>query len=161
MIVNGPAEVKALLDAAAHGATVLKPARKEFFGEFTAVHRAPDGAVWKLAAASKKDKRLVPGPPRPTGTAVYLGVARPKASRAFHETPGMSVDRDYGDEFIDFTAADGVCRLACCPAKPSPRTPASMTTATATPESSSPTPLPPVTTSTRSSPPPRHGPMAR
>ncbi|MGA5440141.1 hypothetical protein ACPCKW_11535 [Streptomyces griseoincarnatus] len=45
--MNGPAQVKALLDtASAHGATVLKPAGKEFFGEFTAVHRAPDGAVW-------------------------------------------------------------------------------------------------------------------
>ncbi|MFC8837044.1 hypothetical protein ACFT8V_28230 [Streptomyces griseoincarnatus] len=114
--MNGPAEVKALLDtASAQGATVLKPARKEFFGQFTAVHRAPVGAVWKPAAASKKDKRLVPGPPRPTGTAVYLGVAKPKASRAFHETPGMSVDRDYGDRFIDLTGADGVCRLGLLP----------------------------------------------
>ncbi|CAM3696568.1 VOC family protein [Kibdelosporangium persicum] len=117
-IVNQPAEVKALLDAAtAHGATVIKPAKKALFGEFTAVYQAPDGAVWKLAAASKKDTDLVPDPPRPTETALFLGVAKPKASKTFYETLGMSVDRDYGDKFIDFTIADGVCRLGLLPRK--------------------------------------------
>ncbi|PZG17547.1 bleomycin resistance protein [Micromonospora craterilacus] len=111
-IVNQPAEVKALLDAAiANGATVIKPAKKQLFGEFNAVYRAPDGAVWKVAAASKKDMDLVPDPPKPTETAVFLGVAKPTASKAFYETLGMSVDRDYGDKFIDFTITGGVCRL--------------------------------------------------
>ncbi|MFF2850152.1 VOC family protein [Streptomyces sp. NPDC058001] len=117
-IVTRPAEVKALLDAAAeHGATVVKPAKKEFFGEFAAVYRAPDGAVWKLAAATKKDKDPVPDPPKPTETAVFLGVAEPKASKVFYEALGMRVDRDYGDKFIDFTIADGVCRLGLLPHK--------------------------------------------
>ncbi|WP_405677110.1 VOC family protein [Streptomyces sp. NBC_01511] len=111
-IVSRPAEVKALLDAAtAHGATVVKPAKKEFFGEFSAVCRTPDGVVWKLAAAAKKDTGLVPGPPKPTETALYLGVASPNVSKEFYEALGMSVDRDYGDKFIDFTIAEGVCRL--------------------------------------------------
>ncbi|MFJ4767654.1 VOC family protein [Streptomyces uncialis] len=117
-IVSQPAEVRALLDtAAAQGATVVKPAKKEMFGEFAAVYRSPDGAVWKLAAASKKDTDTVPDPPRPTETAVYLGVAKPKTSKVFYEALGMSVDRDYGDKFIDFTIADGVCRLGLLPRK--------------------------------------------
>lgn len=111
-IVGQPAEVRALLDAAtANGATVVKPPKKELFGEFTAVYQAPDGAVWKLAANSKKDRDPVPDPPRPTETAVYLGVAQPKASKVFYEALGMSARHDYGDKFIDFTTADGASRL--------------------------------------------------
>ncbi|MEU8038448.1 VOC family protein [Streptosporangium sp. NPDC049078] len=117
-IVNRPAEVRTLLDAAtAKGATVVKPPKKQLFGEFSAAYRAPDGAVWKLAAASKKDTGPVPDPPKPTETAVYLGVADPTASRAFYEALGMSVNHDYGDKFLDFVIADGVCRLGLLPRK--------------------------------------------
>lgn len=117
-IVARPSEVRALLDAATTGgATVVKPAKKELFGEFTAVYQAPDGALWKLAAASKKDTSPAGDPPEPTETAVYLGVASPKASKAFFEALGMSTDRDYGDKFIDFTVTEGVCRLGLLPRK--------------------------------------------
>ncbi|APU15097.1 MULTISPECIES: VOC family protein [Actinoalloteichus] len=110
--VDQPAEVEALLGTATvQGATVVRQAKKQLFGEFTAVHRAPDGAVWKLAAATKKNTAPVPDPPKPTETAVFLGVASPKASLVFYTALGMSVDRDYGDTFIDFTISDGVCRL--------------------------------------------------
>ncbi len=116
-IVGRPAEVRALLQSATgNGATVVKPARKQLFGEFTAVYQAPDGAVWKLAAASKKDTHPVPGPPKPAETAVYLGVAKPTASKAFYERLGMSVRHDYGDRFIDFTVTSGGrCRLGLLP----------------------------------------------
>lgn len=111
-IVSQPGEVRVLLETAAtNGATVVKPPRKQLFGEFTAVYRAPDGAVWKLAASSKKDASRIPDPPTPTETAVYLGVTKPTASRRFYEAVGMSADHDYGDRFIDFTAPAGVCRL--------------------------------------------------
>ncbi|CAM2888290.1 VOC family protein [Prescottella defluvii] len=117
-IVDRPAEVRALLDAAtARGATVVKPAKKALFGEFAAVYRAPDGTVWKLAAASKKDTDPVPDPPEPIETAVFLGVAEPKASKMFYEALGMRADRDYGDRFVDFTIAGGVCRLGLLPRK--------------------------------------------
>lgn len=116
LIVDRPAEVKALLDAAAaEGATVVKPAKKALFGEFAAVYRAPEGSVWKLAAASKKDTGPVPDPPEPIESAVYLGVAEPKASKAFYEALGMSADHDYGDKFVDFTVADGESRLGLLP----------------------------------------------
>lgn len=87
------------------------PLRKKF----AAVYRAPDGAVWKLAAAAKKDARPVRTPVKPTETAIYLGVTRPKASKIFYEALGMSVDRDYGDKFVDFTIAPGGCRLGLLP----------------------------------------------
>ncbi|MFE5858508.1 VOC family protein [Streptomyces sp. NPDC056500] len=115
-IVSQPSEVKALLEAAtSNGATVVKPAKKQFFGEFTAVYRAPDGAVWKLAAAAKKDTGRRADPPKPTETAIYLGVAKPKASKVFYEKLGMGADHDYGDKFIDFTVTEGVCRLGLLP----------------------------------------------
>ncbi|MFD0662346.1 VOC family protein [Thermocatellispora tengchongensis] len=83
-IVNQPAEVKSLLDAAtANGATVIKPAKKQMFGEFTAVYQAPDGAMWKLAAASRR----TPNPsaahrnrPRPPSTSASPSRRRPRRS---------------------------------------------------------------------------------
>ncbi|GAB3717816.1 VOC family protein [Nocardiopsis oceani] len=118
VIVRQPAEVRALLEAATdQGATVVKPAKKEFFGEYTAVYRAPDGAVWKLAADTKKDSGPVPEPPEPIETAVYLGVAAPKVSKAFYEALGMNARHDYGNKFVDFTIADGECRLGLLPRK--------------------------------------------
>lgn len=111
-IVDRPAEVRALVSAAAaHGAEVVKPPRKELFGEYTAVFRAPDGTLWKLAAATRKDRGPVPDPPEPVETAVYLGVASPKASRIFYEALGMDTRHDYGDTFVDFAAASGTSRL--------------------------------------------------
>ena len=117
-IVSSPGEVEALLEAAtAAGARVIKPAKKQLFGEFTAVYEAPDGAVWKLAAASKKDTAPVPHPPKPIETAIYLGVAKPKTSKVFYKQLGMSPYHDYGDKFIDFTIANGQCRLGLLPRK--------------------------------------------
>jgi uncharacterized protein len=117
-IVEGPGEAKVLLDAATgNGATVVKPAKKRLFGELTAAFRAPDGTVWKLAAAAKQDPGPVPDPPKPTETAIYLGVARPKASKDFYEALGMSTRHDYGDKFIDFDITAGASRLGLLPRK--------------------------------------------
>ena len=111
-IVDQPDEVIGLLDlATANGATVVRPAKKKLFGEFTAVYRAPDGTVWKLAAATKKNTAPVATPIKPGETAIYLGVTRPKASKTFYEALGMRADRDYGDTFVDFTITPGVGRL--------------------------------------------------
>lgn len=117
-IVDRPAEVETLFEnATAHGATVVKPPKKQFFGDFSAVYRAPDGAVWKVAAATRKNTGVVSGPPKPTETALFLGVAEPKISKAFYETLGMSVDRDYGNKFVDFTLTEGAYRLGLLPRK--------------------------------------------
>jgi len=115
-IVTQPNEVEALLDSAVRsGATLVKPAKKQFFGEFAATYRAPDGAVWKLAAASKKNATPAAAQPTPTENAVYLGVASPKSSLPFYSALGMTVDNDYGDKFIDFTVPEGSYRLGLLP----------------------------------------------
>ncbi|QVQ52711.1 hypothetical protein J4H86_02460 [Spiractinospora alimapuensis] len=111
-IVRQPREVQVLVDAAvAQGATVLRPPKKGFFGGFSAVYRAPDGAVWKLAAPTKKDTAPAADPPTPTETGVLLGVADPTVSKVFYTALGMTVDRDYGTKFIDFVPAKGSCRF--------------------------------------------------
>ena len=53
-VVSQPSEVETLLNAAVQGgAQVLKPAKKGFFGGFSAVYQAPDGAIWKVAAPTR------------------------------------------------------------------------------------------------------------
>ena len=117
-VVDQPSEVEAVLAAAvAGGATVLKPAKKALFAGFTAVFRAPDGAVWKLAAATRKDTGPAGQPPRPTEVGALLGVAEPKASAAFYAALGMTVDRDYGSKYVDFRLPAGSFRLGLMPRK--------------------------------------------
>jgi predicted lactoylglutathione lyase len=117
-IVDQPSEVEALLDAAARGgAKVLQPAKKMLFAGFSAVYQAPDGAIWKLAAATRKNTGPAAQPPVPTETIAFLGVADLKASKSFYETLGMTVDRDYGTKFVDFQVRPGTCRLGLMPRK--------------------------------------------
>ncbi|MGI5271772.1 VOC family protein [Nonomuraea sp. CA-218870] len=111
-VVNQPTEVRTLMDAAVRGgAEVLKPAKKALFGSFSGAFRAPDGAIWKLAAATGKDTGPAAESPVPTETTLILGVAAPKASKAFYEALGMSVDRDYGSKYVDFHPAKAAARL--------------------------------------------------
>ncbi|MEW2353477.1 VOC family protein [Spirillospora sp. NPDC029432] len=111
-VVEQPSEVEALLDAAVKGgAKVLKPAKKGLFGGFTAVYQAPDGAIWKLAAPSKKDTGPASDPPKLTETIAILGVPDPKSSKEFYAALGLAVDRDYGSKFVDFSLSPGKCRL--------------------------------------------------
>ncbi|WBC07589.1 VOC family protein [Micromonospora sp. CA-248089] len=111
-IVDQPSEVRSILDAAAqHGASVLKPAKKAMFAGFSGVFQAPDGAVWKLASSEKKDTGPAQETPVPSEVGVLLGVADTKASTAFYQALGMTVDRDYGSKYIDFKPTSGGCRL--------------------------------------------------
>ncbi|TCP56147.1 putative lactoylglutathione lyase [Tamaricihabitans halophyticus] len=112
-VVSQPSEVRFVLDAAVRaGATVLKPAKKSLFGAFSAVYQAPDGAIWKLSAPTKKDTGPAAEPPAPTETAALLGVAEPKATKEFYTALGMTADRDYGNKYIDFRPTPGTARLA-------------------------------------------------
>lgn len=111
-IVEQPGEVDKVLEAAvSNGATVVKPGRKALFAGYSAVFRAPDGSVWKLAAPTGKNTGPVSDNPRPTETNVLLGVAAAQASKTFYRTLGMVVDRDYGDKYVDFTIGAGACRF--------------------------------------------------
>src|SRR5699024_3265537 len=101
--VDQPSEVESVMALAAKaGAEVLKPAKKSLFAGVSAVFRAPEGTVWKIAAPTRKDTGPAGHPPKPTEVVVILGVAAPKASRDFYVSLGMDVDRDYGNKFIDF-----------------------------------------------------------
>src|SRR5690606_9854133 len=91
-IVSQPSEGETLLDAAVRGgAKELKPAKKGFFGGFSAVYQSPDGAIWKLAAPTKKDTGPAADLPQPTEIGALLGVAKPKESKVFYEALGMTV----------------------------------------------------------------------
>ncbi|HSK96107.1 MAG TPA: VOC family protein [Euzebyales bacterium] len=117
-VVSQPSEVITMLDAAVRsGAKVLKPAKKMLFAGFAAVYQAPDGAIWKLAAPTRKDTGQGGRPPVPTETIAVLGVDEPDASKAFYAALGMTVDRDYGSKFVDFRLTAGTCRLALMPRK--------------------------------------------
>ncbi|AXB45225.1 VOC family protein [Amycolatopsis albispora] len=111
-IVDQPSEVETVLATAVrHGAEVLKPAKKSLFAGFAATCRAPDGTVWKLTAPTRKDTGPAADQPAPTELVAILAVADPKAAKAFYESLGMAVDRDYGAKFIDFQLTPGRPRL--------------------------------------------------
>ncbi len=111
-VLDQPSEVAAVVEAAAAaGGEILKPAKKALFGSFSGVFRAPDGAVWKVSSDKKKDTAAAQSPPKPTEAGVLLGVADPKASKTFFADLGLTVDRDYGAKYIDFTVVAGSLRL--------------------------------------------------
>jgi hypothetical protein len=59
LTVSGPATVDGFVSPAVDaGATVLKPAAKSLWG-YGGVVQAPDGTIWKVTTAAKKDT----GPP--------------------------------------------------------------------------------------------------
>lgn len=112
IIVRQPNEVEGLMGAAIQsGAKVIKPAKKRLFGEFAAIFEAPDGSLWKVAAESGKNAGPARGATSPIEVLVILGVASPRTSSAFYAALGMSVDRDYGNQYLDFHHATGRFRL--------------------------------------------------
>src|SRR5947199_10824141 len=56
LVVSQPSTVDTLIGTALDGgAIVLKPVAKSFWG-YGGVVQAPDGAIWKVATSSKKEK---------------------------------------------------------------------------------------------------------
>lgn len=112
LIVAGPREVRAVVDAAvASGAETLKRPKKALFGAYSGVFQSVDGAIWKVAAATNKEANGGEPDTRPSETSIILGVRSPKASRRFYADLGMRVDRDYGTKYIDFHPVLGGSRL--------------------------------------------------
>jgi predicted lactoylglutathione lyase len=110
LVVSGPSTVDSLVGTAlAAGATVLKPVAKSFWG-YGGVVRAPDGAIWKVATSSKKDK----GPA--TGTfddlVLLLGVADVKASKRFYVERGLAVGKSFGSKYVEFDTPSSRVKLA-------------------------------------------------
>ena len=87
-VVDQPSEVESLLDAAVrHGADILVPAEKGIFGGFSAVHRAPDGTVWKLSAPTRKDTGPARRSPRMRASARGAQDSAPRC-RSAGQVPG-------------------------------------------------------------------------
>jgi predicted lactoylglutathione lyase len=110
LLVSQPASVDAFVDAALRaGATPLKPARKQFWGGYSGVVQAPDGAIWKLATNSKKDTARASR--QIDGIVLLLGVADVRASRRFYEEHGLTVAKSYGSKYVEFDAPAGTVKL--------------------------------------------------
>ncbi|MFE0750963.1 glyoxalase [Gordonia sp. NPDC058843] len=91
-----------LLPAIEAGATVLKPAKKSFWG-YGGVVQAPDGAIWKVASSSKKPTGA---PERKVDDLVLLlGVDDVAATKEFYMTHGFTVAKSFGRKYVEFESA--------------------------------------------------------
>ncbi|HEY6762090.1 MAG TPA: hypothetical protein VI318_21495 [Baekduia sp.] len=110
LVVSQPSTVDALVGAALDaGATALKPAKKGFWG-YGGVVRAPDGAIWKVATSSKKDKG--PATRAIDDVVLLLGVADVKASKRFYLDRGLPVAKSFGGKYVEFEAPASHVKLA-------------------------------------------------
>lgn len=110
LVVPQPGNVDRLLTAALDaGATELKPAKKSFWG-YGGVIAAPDGAIWKVATSSKKDK--APVSPRFDDVVLLLGVADVKASKRFYVERGLAVGKSFGSKYVEFDLPSSPVKLA-------------------------------------------------
>jgi len=110
LVVSQPGNADAFLDAAlAAGATVLKPARKSFWG-YGGVVQAPDGAIWKFACSSKKDSE--PVTQSFDDLAILLGVEDVKATKQFYVDHGLSVAKSFGSKYVEFENPSSAVKLA-------------------------------------------------
>ena len=108
--VSQPATVNGLIGTALDaGATPLKPAAKQFWGGYSGIVQAPDGTIWKVATASKKDTG--PATRQIDGIALLLGVADVAASKRFYVDRGFAVANSYGRKFVSFAAPSGAIEL--------------------------------------------------
>jgi catechol 2,3-dioxygenase-like lactoylglutathione lyase family enzyme len=111
LVVPQPSTVDSLTGTAlAGGATALKPAKKQFWGGYSAVVRAPDGTIWKVATSAKKDV----GPPTRAidGIVLILGVADMASSKQFYTARGLAVAKSFGSKYAEFDAPAGAIKLS-------------------------------------------------
>jgi hypothetical protein len=110
LVVAQPNIVDALTDAATrHGAAILKPAKKSFWG-YGSVLRAPDGAIWKIASTATKNS----GPPtrQIDDFVLLLGVADVPATKQFYVGHGLSVAKSFGGKYVEFDSGNSPVKLA-------------------------------------------------
>jgi catechol 2,3-dioxygenase-like lactoylglutathione lyase family enzyme len=100
LVVSQPADVDRLIGAAlGAGATALKPVKKSFWG-YGGVVRAPDGAIWKVATAKKKNTGPASG--QIDEIVLLLGVADMAASKRFYVDRGLTVAKSFGGKYVQF-----------------------------------------------------------
>lgn len=100
LVVAQPATVDALMDAAlAAGATATAPAARSLWGYGGAV-QAPDGTVWTLASATRKDTG--PATRQVDEVVLQLGVADVAASRDFYAERGLTPAKSFGRRYVEY-----------------------------------------------------------
>lgn len=105
LVVPQPATVRRLVDTALEaGATSLKPPARSLWG-YGGVLQAPDGTIWTVASATKKDSEGDadhPERPRIDDIVLQLGVADVAASKRFYIEHGLAVARSFGSRYVEF-----------------------------------------------------------
>jgi uncharacterized glyoxalase superfamily protein PhnB len=110
LMVSQPATAKGLLDAAIDaGATSLKPAAKSFWG-YGGVVQAPDGTIWKVATAAKKDTG--PATREIEQIVLLLGVEDVAASKRFYLDRGLAVAKSFGRKYVEFATPSSPIKFA-------------------------------------------------
>jgi catechol 2,3-dioxygenase-like lactoylglutathione lyase family enzyme len=111
LVVSQPSTVDSLISTAlAGGATALKPAKKQFWGGYSAVVRAPDGTIWKVATSAKKDTG--PATRDIDGIVLILGVADMASSKRFYVDHGLTVAKSFGSKYAEFDAGPDAIKLS-------------------------------------------------
>jgi catechol 2,3-dioxygenase-like lactoylglutathione lyase family enzyme len=111
LVVSQPSTVDSLISTAlAGGATALKPAKKQFWGGYSAVVRAPDGTIWKVATSAKKDTG--PATRDIDEIVLILGVADMASSKRFYTARGLTVAKSFGSKYAEFDAPAGAIKLS-------------------------------------------------
>jgi catechol 2,3-dioxygenase-like lactoylglutathione lyase family enzyme len=111
LVVSQPSTVDSLTGTAlAGGATALKPAKKQFWGGYSGVVRAPDGTIWKVATSAKKD--VGPATRAIDGIVLILGVADMARSKQFYTARGLAVAKSFGSKYAEFDAPAGAIKLS-------------------------------------------------
>lgn len=110
VMVAQPADANAVVDAAlAAGATTLKPATKSLWG-YGGVVQAPDGTIWQVATAVKKDSGPATG--RIDDIVLLLGVSDMMASKRFYLDRGLTVAKSFGRKYVEFDMPSSPVKLA-------------------------------------------------
>ncbi|PPK65642.1 glyoxalase [Actinokineospora auranticolor] len=103
LVVSRPADVRALVDAAAAaGATVVKPVTRSMWGHGGVV-RAPDGTIWKVATSAKKENGPATG--EIDSVVLLLGVADVVASKKLYLDHGLTAGKSFARMYVEFDTA--------------------------------------------------------
>ncbi|MET4166490.1 MULTISPECIES: glyoxalase [Gordonia] len=110
LVVTDPTVADSFLQPAIEaGATVLKPAKKSFWG-YGGVVQAPDGTIWKVASSSKKPSGA---PERKVDDLVLLlGVDDVAATKEFYGSRGFTVAKSFGRKYVEFESEQNSLKLA-------------------------------------------------
>jgi predicted lactoylglutathione lyase len=110
LLVSQPSTVDGLVRVALEaGATVLKPVQKSIWG-YGGVVQAPDGTIWKVATAAKKDTG--PATLRIDEIVLLIGAEDVAVTKKFYLDHGLTVKRSFGRKYVEFDAPAGQVKLA-------------------------------------------------